>query len=137
MNVRSFLDTNVLIYTDDQRYPEKHQRACELVKEARSSGLGVISLQVLKEYFAAATRKLGVPLAVAKGKVEIFARLQVVTFEPGDILESIDLQESYQLSFWDAMILHAARKADCRILLSEDLNPGARLAGVEIQNPFA
>lgn len=137
MNVRSFLDTNVLVYTDDNRYPEKRERASQLYKKARLSGAGVVSLQVLQEYFVTVTKKLGVPVELAKSKVELFSRLVVVSFEPQDVLEAIDLKEACQISFWDALIVRAAKKSGCSVLYSEDMNAGAKLVGIEIVNPFA
>lgn len=137
MNVRSFLDTNVLVYTDDHRYPEKQERASQLYKRARLSGAGVVSLQVLQEYFVTVTKKLGVPVELAKSKVALFSRLVVVSFEAHDVLEAIDLKEACRVSFWDALIVRAAKKSGCGVLYSEDLNTGAKIAGIEIVNPFA
>jgi predicted nucleic acid-binding protein len=136
MNVPSFLDTNVLVYTDDIRFPEKRERACQLFKRARLSGKGVVSLQVLQEYFVTVTKKLGVPTEPAKSKVDLFSRLVVVPFEPRDVLEAIDLKETCKISFWDALIVRAAKKFGCAVLYSEDMNVGAKLAGIEIVNPF-
>jgi predicted nucleic acid-binding protein len=136
MNVPSFLDTNVLVYTDDVRFPEKRDRASQLFKKARLSGKGVVSLQVLQEYFVTVTKKLGVPVEPAKSKVDLFSRPVVVSFEARDVLEAIDLKETCKISFWDALILRAAKKAGCAVLYSEDMNAGAKLAGIEIVNPF-
>jgi predicted nucleic acid-binding protein len=136
MSARSFLDTNVLVYTDDGDAPDKKARALELVADCRRDGSGVVSTQVLQEYFVAATRKLGVDAAVARRKTELFGRLQVVAIGLDDILASIDLHRLHALTFWDALIVRAALAAGCRRLYSEDLQDGWRLEGLEVVNPF-
>ncbi len=137
MSGRSFFDTNVLIYSDDSSDAQKHDRAIELLKQARGEGTGVLSTQVLQEYFAVATRKLGVPAEIAKRKVEIFARFDLVQIDLPTILAAIDLHRLHQLSIWDSLIVHAARQARCKVLYSEDMHHGWRLDGLEIVNPFA
>jgi predicted nucleic acid-binding protein len=136
MSGRSFLDTNVLIYTDDHDAPEKQRRAIEVYERVRRSRTGVISTQVLQEYFVAATRKLGVDAAVARRKVELFARLDVVQIDLGAILAAIDFQRLHRVSFWDALIVQAALAGGCATLLSEDMQHGRRIDGLEIVNPF-
>ena len=91
MSARSFFDTNILVYTDDHDAPAKQSRALALVEEARLGGWGVLSTQVLQEYFAATTRKLGVPAPIARRKVEIFARLDLAVLDLSDIIGAIDL----------------------------------------------
>ncbi len=134
---RSFLDTNVLVYTDDADAPAKRDRAVELVGEHRRLRSGVISTQVLQEYFVASTRKLGVDAKLARRKVELFGRLEVVGIGIDDITDAIDLVRLHQVSFWDALIIRAARAAGCTRLYSEDLNPGWRIEGLTVVNPFA
>jgi predicted nucleic acid-binding protein len=133
----AFFDTNVLAYADDASSPGKQRRATALVTEHLRRGTAVVSLQVLQEYFVAATRKLGVAPETAQRKVEILARARVVRFEPGDIIAAIELHRLARISFWDALIVHAARSAGVRTLYSEDLQPGAVLGGVRVVNPFA
>lgn len=133
---RSFLDTNILVYTDDPRDPAKHSAAVRLLKEHLQKRTGVISLQVLQEYFVTATGKLKLAADLAKRRVEFFARLNVVEPTTGDILAAIDLHRLHQVSFWDALILHSAKQAGCRILLTEDLQHGQIIDGVRIVNPF-
>jgi predicted nucleic acid-binding protein len=137
MSARSFLDSNLLVYTDDGRAPEKRAKALQLIERLRLTGTGVLSTQVLQEYFASATRKLGVPAAVARRKVEIFGRFDLVLIDLPDILAAIDLHRLHQFSIWDALILHAARQGSCKVVYSEDLQAGRRLGGLEIVNPFA
>ena len=137
MSVRSFLDSNVLLYTDDSRTPEKQETALDLMESARLWGWGVVSTQVLQEYFVVATRKLGVPTDVARAKVEIFGRLDVATINMPTILGAIDIHRLHEVSFWDGLIIQAARSAGCRILYTEDLQSGRRFDGLEVVNPFS
>jgi len=136
MRERSFLDTNILIYTDDADSPDKSHRAVQLVDDAMRTRLGVLSTQVLQEYFVAVTRKLNVDAATAKHRAQLLLRLNVVQITPDDVLAAVDLHRLHVLSFWDALIVHAARKAACSVLLSEDMNNGQVIDGVRIVNPF-
>jgi len=136
MNVRSFLDTNVLVYTDDADTAGKQAAALDLVESASIGGWGVLSTQVLQEYFAVATRKLELPADIARAKVEIFGRLNLAVVEMPTILGAIDVHRLHGVSFWDALIIVTARSAGCRILYSEDLQHGLRFDGLEVVNPF-
>jgi predicted nucleic acid-binding protein len=136
MNVRSFLDTNILVYADDHDAPEKQAVATELLERARLGRWGVLSTQVLQEYFVAATRKLDVPVEIARRKVELLSRLDLVLIDLPDILGAIDIQRLYGFGFWDALVVRAAKEAGCTALLTEDLQHGQRIDGLEIVNPF-
>ena len=127
----------MLVYTDDHDSSVKQNIALDLVESARVGGWGVVSTQVLQEYFAAATRKLGVPAEIARAKVEIFGRLDLAMIDLPDILAGIDLHRLHGIGFWDGLIIHAARSAGCRVLYTEDLQHGRRFNGLEIVNPFA
>lgn len=136
MSVRSFFDTNVILYADDQDAPAKQQRAIELIAEHRRERTGVVSLQVLQEYFVAATRKLQVEPKIARRKVELLAEFDVMKIDVPDILGAIDLHRLNGFSFWDALILRAAKQTGCRVLFSEDLQHAREIEGVKIINPF-
>ena len=137
MNGLAFFDTNVLVYADDASSPEKQDRAIALFAEHLRLGTAVVSLQVLQEYFVVATRKLRLAPEVAQGKVEILSRSRVVRFYAHDIIAAIELHRLAHISFWDALIVHAARSAGAALLYSEDLQPGSVLGGVRVVNPFA
>jgi predicted nucleic acid-binding protein len=137
MPARSFFDTNVLVYADDKASPAKQRRAIALIAEHRRARTGVISLQVLQEYFATATRKLRVDAATARRKVELLAEFDVVTPDVPDILAAIDLHRLHALNFWDALVIRSAKQSGCRILLSEDMQATREIDGVRIENPFA
>jgi predicted nucleic acid-binding protein len=136
MSARSFFDTNVLVYTDDKAAPAKQRRALELVTEHRRAGSGVVSLQVLQEYFVTLTRKLHVDAGIARRKVELLAEFDVATPDVADIVAAIDLHRLHGFSFWDALILRSAKQAGCSVLLSEDLQQQREVDGVRIVNPF-
>jgi len=136
MSARSFFDTNVLVYTDDKAAPAKQRRALDLVAEHRRSGTGVVSLQVLQEYFVTATRKLHLDPQVARRKVELLAEFDVAAPEVADILAAIDLYRLHRFSFWDALVLRTAKQAGCSVLLSEDLQDEREIDGLRIVNPF-
>ena len=136
MSARSFFDTNVLLYTDSSDAPAKRKRALELLAEHRLARTGVVSLQVLQEYFVAATRKLGVEVGVARRKVELFANFHVVVPDVEDVLAAVDLHRLHQVAFWDALIVRAAKEGGCPEVYSEDLQHGRTIDGVRILNPF-
>jgi predicted nucleic acid-binding protein len=136
MSARSFFDTNVLVYMADKDEPEKQQRALSLFEEHRRNGTGVVSPQVLQEYFAAATRKLKLDAHVARRNVELFGRFEVATVGVEDVLAAIDLHLLHHISFWDGLILRTATQMKCAVLLTEDLQDGRVFEGVRVANPF-
>jgi predicted nucleic acid-binding protein len=133
---RSFLDTNVLVYTDDGDADEKKAAALDLFARLRRERTGVVSTQVLQEYFVASTRKLGVASDTARRKVQLFSRLEVVVIDTKQIVGAIDLARLHKLSFWDALIIRSALDVNCRVLYCEDLQPDRRIDGLRIVNPF-
>jgi predicted nucleic acid-binding protein len=135
MPARSFLDTNILIYADDKAAPAKQRRAVELVTEHRRSHTGVVSLQVLQEYFVTVTKKLHVDASIARRKVELLAEFDVASPDVADILAAIDLHRLHRFSFWDALVLRTAKQAGCSLLLTEDLQE-REIDGLQIVNPF-
>ena len=136
MAERVFIDTNVIVYADDLDAGAKRERAREILQQVLIDGNGVVSTQVLQEFFVAATHKLGVAPEIARRKVELLARLDVVTIEPSLILDAIDLHRLHPISSWDALIVQSAVASGCRRLLTEDLQSGRNIAGVQIENPF-
>jgi predicted nucleic acid-binding protein len=116
--------------------PAKQRRALELITAHRRTSTGVVSLQVLQEYFVTVTRKLHVEAQVARRKVELLAEFDVATPDFADILAAIDLHRLHGFSFWDALVVRAAKQTGCSILLSEDMQHGREMEGVTILNPF-
>jgi predicted nucleic acid-binding protein len=136
MTARSFFDTNVLIYADDKAAPAKQRRALDLVAEHRRAGTGVVSLQVLQEYFVTITRKLRVDHRIARRKVELLTEFDVAATDITDILAAIDLHFLHGFSFWDALVMRSAKQAGCTVLLTEDMQETREIDGVRIVNPF-
>ncbi len=134
---RVFFDSNVLVYAQDAGSAKKQRVSREVIARLSSSAEGVISTQVLQEFYVAATRKLGVPPLAAKGILKTFAVFDTIQVSPALIQDAIDCSILNQLSFWDALILAAASAAGCGVVLSEDLNPGQLILGVKVENPFA
>ena len=136
MSVRSFFDTNVLIYADDTGQLEKQSIAIALFEQHRRDHTGAVSIQVLQEYFVTATRKLGLEANAARRKVELIAEFDVVVPEVDDVLAAIDLHRLHGFSFWDALLVRAAKRSGCRVLLTEDLQHLRDVDGVKIVDPF-
>lgn len=133
-----FVDTNVLVYAHDQSAGKKHQRARELLAELWTNQTGCLSIQVLQEFYVTITQKVARPLRPEVAS-QIIADLGVWhVHQPGvdDILAAIQLQARHQLAFWDAMMLASAVALDCKIVWSEDLNPGQQYDQVVVTNPF-
>jgi predicted nucleic acid-binding protein len=136
MSDRYFLDTNILVYALDSGSPEKQKKCREIIAQLADSGDGIVSTQVVQEFYVAATRKLGVDPLVAKGVLKTFAVFEIVQVSTLLIQEAIDCSILNQLSFWDSLILAAAASAGCSVVMSEDLNAKQTILGVKIQNPF-
>ena len=132
-----FVDTNVLVYAEDPRNPAKQSSAKELLRRAFDKRTGRISTQVLNEFFSVAVRKLGLTSRDARGRVELYSRLDVVTPSVDDVLGAIDLHRLYDFEIWDALIVRAAQISGCTQLYTEDLQHGQRIDSLEIVNPFA
>lgn len=131
-----FLDTNVLAYACDGDCGEKQSVARAIISSLSADSTPCISTQVLQEFYVTATRKLGIGPLDAKDIIQSFRHMEVVTVDPEDIDEAIDGNVLWQVSFWDALIIVAARKACCEILLTEDLNHSQVYEGVQASNPF-
>jgi predicted nucleic acid-binding protein len=133
---RTFLDTNILVYSEDGSDRDKQGIALNLIKAHRQQRTGVVSIQVLQEYFVTVTKKLKLDAGIARNKVEIFSRFNVAEPNINDILAAIDLHRLHGFSYWDALVLRMAKQTGCRQLLSEDMQHGREVDGVTIINPF-
>lgn len=134
---RVFLDTNILIYSLDDNYPEKQIVARNLINSLVSQGMAVISTQVLQELYNVLTKKMKCSLKNAGTCVALFSETIAVHCNTvRDILNAVDISSKTQFSFWDSLILSAAQKEECTVLCSEDLNAGQVIDGITIVNPF-
>ena len=140
MNSKVFVDTNVLVYVYDRSEPIKQRRALEVWDRLRLTGAGVISTQVLAEFFNTTTRRLRAPLTVeeAYGRLETLIQVWTVVELSGlTVLEAARGVRDYQMSFWDALIWATARLNQISMVFSEDFPSGAMIEGVRFVNPFA
>jgi predicted nucleic acid-binding protein len=138
MSDKYFLDTNILMYAHDTSAGAKQERAKTLLAELWRDRTGVLSTQVLQELAVNLRRKAGRPLD-AKATREIvtdYLTWQVVVNGVESILEALDLEAQHQVSFWDALVLHAAQASGAQILYSEDLSDGQAYGSVRVVNPF-
>jgi len=134
--VRTFIDTNILVYAADPAEATKRLVAQRTLDPLFLHAEAVFSTQVLQEYYSTLIRKLRLPVDVARGQVENLARLDVVLIDPEMILAAIDLHRLRRIQFWDALIIRAAVAGGCARLLTEDLAHGETYEGVTVENPF-
>lgn len=134
--MRSLLDTNILVYADTGDDPRRQQRALQLIREHRLGGHAVLSVQVLQEFANVALRKLGLPPALVRERLSFYQRFELVPTTPALIEGALDLHVLHGLSFYDALVVQAALAGGCQRLLTEDLQHGARVKGLQIVNPF-
>ena len=131
-----FVDTNILVYCMDDSNKKRKARCRTLVETLVGELYGVLSTQVLQEFYVAATKKLGAdPLAV-KDILHSLRRFETVVITPEIIKEAIDCSLINRLSFWDSLIVVAAESARCERIWTEDLNDGQVIRGVRIENPL-
>ena len=133
-----FIDTNIIIYAYTVSSEERHKASVKTIEDLWQSGLGVISTQVLQEFFAIVTSKIPKPLDLKSAKeiVKDLLRWEVIINDGESILEAIDIHQKHKYSFWDSMIIQAAIKGNASVLLSEDLSDGQVINGLRIKNPF-
>lgn len=137
MTSRAFVDTNVWVYAVDSADRRKQARAIEVIDREKRVGL-VVSAQVLGEFYVTVTRKLATPLSpeAALEDVRSMTRQSVVALDARLVEAGIVGAQAWQLSYWDALLVVAARTAGADRLLSEDLQDGQLIDGVTIENPF-
>jgi len=131
-----FVDTNVLVYWLDARDTAKQQRASQWLAELWSTATGRISFQVLQEFYVACTHRRDDLRDPIRSEIKNLLAWRPLLID-GSILEQAwKLQDRFRLSFWDSLIVAAAKAAGCRWLLTEDLQAGQKLDGVTVVNPF-
>ncbi|HEY1264813.1 MAG TPA: PIN domain-containing protein [Terriglobales bacterium] len=139
MSAKFFLDTNIFVYAFDTSSPAKKRKAETLIEEALRTGAGVISYQVVQEFFNLAFRGFANPFTLADGEqylVSVFRPLWAVHSSPALYLDAIRLRNRYQLQWYDSVIAAAALEAGCAKIYSEDFQHASEIDGVRIQNPF-
>lgn len=136
MSAPVFVDTNVLIYAIDQADPEKQVAAALWRAELWKSRRGRVSFQVLHEFFVKVTQKWPDSRESARAEVRDLLAWQPVVLDAVVLEQACKIQERYRLSFWDSLIVAAAKVAGCRYLLTEDLQADQDLAGILVVSPF-
>jgi predicted nucleic acid-binding protein len=140
MSDKIFLDTNIFIYSIDKSQQEKRKRdiAQKIIKESIRNESGVISIQVLQEFFQVSTCKIKIPLSSTEALefLHYISILETVKPDFALLAEAISLHKKYNFSFWDALILQAAKTADCDIIYSEDLQHDIKIEKMVVKNPF-
>ncbi len=138
MNGRTFVDTNVLIYAHDVDSKSKHEIAKNILRELWSERTGVLSMQVLQEFYVNVTRKIRSPLPKDSARLVVSSySIWCMETAPAELSVAFRIEDESRIGFWDALIVAAAAKSGATRLLSEDLNPGQKIAGLSIENPFA
>ena len=132
----NFFDTNLLVYRQDPLDIRRQQIAKDLIEAAMLNGTFVISTQVLQEFYNTMLRRRFMPAAAAQSLCELWAEHDVVNATPSLLFQAFALQQRYQTSLWDALIVQAALDGGCTTLYSEDLQHGMRFGSLEVVNPF-
>ena len=132
-----FIDTNILIYSMDNFDEQKRDNSRKLLKSLKDTREGVISTQVMQEFYVTATKKLKVDPLFAKEVMHSFEHFEVVMITPEIIKDAIDCGVLNQLSFWNSLIVSAAEHSKCNEIWTEDLNHGQVVRGVKIVNPYS
>jgi predicted nucleic acid-binding protein len=135
----AFFDTNVLVYLFANEDPEKQRVAERLYTERCEDGSGVVSTQVLQEFYSVATARMKRVVHASTGRLAVqeFTMQQVVQMTPALVLKAIDRSVADQLAIWDALIVEAALAGGCRTLYSEDFQHGRAFGPLRVVNPFA
>lgn len=139
-----FVDTNILIYAHDRSLEinhgtrQKHERARRLIEDLWESGQGVLSTQVLQELCVNLRRKVARPLEVneIRNLIRDYTSWQIVMNTPEGVIEALEIEARYKISFWDALILQAAQHAGAEIVYSEDLGSKQRYGTLQVVNPL-
>ena len=138
MSAKVFLDTNILIYAYDIDAGSRHQIALEVVKDLWEKRNGVLSTQVLQEFYINVTKKIPrpIPLFEAREIIRTYLCWEIRENTAMSVIRASEIEEKYNISFWDAMIIVAAYSAKVDMILTEDLNSGQTIEGILIENPF-
>ncbi|MCL6642818.1 MAG: PIN domain-containing protein [Candidatus Bipolaricaulota bacterium] len=139
MNDKYFVDTNILVYAYNADEKEKHAQAAALLQELWDRKTGVLSLQVLQEFYVTVTQKIEKPISSQQARkivADSIAAWEIVEPTTETLLLAIEIRDKYQLHFWDAMIFAAAREAGAKVVYTEDFQHGREIEGIRFVNPF-
>ena len=139
MNDRFFLDTNVFVYSFDAKSPAKARRSAELIREAVSRRAGIVSHQVVQEFFHVALRRFARPMTVAEAEQYLAAVFRPLLAVPSSIAlygEALRVSRRFRLGWYDSLIVAAALEGRCSVMYSEDFQHGRRFGELRVENPF-
>ncbi len=138
MSDKTFVDTNVLIYAHDADAQAKHEAAKTILGALWGERSGVLSTQVLQEFYVNVTRKMSRPISKESARLVVSSyAIWCIDTTPAEIATAFRIEDEYRIGFWDALIVATALKSGASRILSEDLNAGQMIAGIRIENPFA
>ncbi len=139
MKGKYFLDTNVFVYSFDDKEPEKKSKSEELINTALKEHKGIISYQVIQEFLNVATGKFKVPISIqdCHSYINFVLEPMCEVFSSTDLFrQGLEIKSRWKYSFYDSLIIAAALNAGCKTLYSEDLQTGQEILGMEIVNPY-
>ena len=139
MSGRFFLDTNIFVYAFDASAPAKAKKVAHLVRQAADTGQGIVSYQVVQEFFNVAFRRFAQPMSMAEAEqylITVFRPLLAVHSSPALYVEALRIAGKHRLAWYDSLIVAAALEGGCDRLYSEDFQHGRDIEGLRIENPF-
>jgi predicted nucleic acid-binding protein len=138
MGEKFFVDTNILIYAHDTSAGLKHARARQLIETLWDTGKGVLSTQVLQELCVNLRRKVAKPPSVddLRRLIQDYLSWEIVVNSPQSIIQALEIEVRYKVSYWDALVIQAAETSGAAVLYSEDLADGQRYGPVQVVNPL-
>jgi|SRR6266853_1034610 len=139
MNGRFFLDTNIFVYSFDSKAPAKAKKAAQLIRRAANAGEGIISYQIVQEFFNVALRRFPQPMSFAEAEqylITVLRPLLAVHSSPAIYLEGLRIAEKHRMSWYDSLIVAAALEGRCATLYSEDFQHLQKIETLRIENPF-
>lgn len=139
MSGRFFLDTNIFVYTFDSHSPAKAKKAAKIIRQGVDTGEGIISYQVVQEFFNVALRRFAEPMTAGEAEqylLTVFRPLLAVHSSPALYFEGLRIASRQRIGWYDSLIIAAALEAKCEKLYSEDFQHGREIDGLKIENPF-
>ena len=136
MSDKIFIDTNLFVYSIDSFDPNRKEHARSILKKISDQYTGVISTQVMQEFYVAATKKLNADPVIIKGILTQLTNFEIISVSPELVFSAIDCSILNRLSFWDALIITSAANAKCKEVWTEHLTHDQIILGVRIKNPF-
>lgn len=139
MTGKFFLDTNIFVYSFDSRARDKARKAGQLIRRAVDTGEGIVSYQVVQEFFNVALRRFSPAMSTVEAEqylITVFRPLLAVHSSPAIFMEALRITGKHRLGWYDSIIVAAAVESRCDVLYSEDLQHGREMDGLRIQNPF-